>query len=135
MFRLDPRLAEDTEFVAALALCSVLLMRHARFPWLVLVPARAGFTGLHDLDAADRARLMEEIVAASLALRAMFAPDKINVGALGNIVSQLHVHIVARRRGDAAWPGPVWGHDAPEAYAADALAATRDRLAAALTGG
>jgi diadenosine tetraphosphate (Ap4A) HIT family hydrolase len=108
-FALDPRLAADTLEIAALPLCHVRLMDDRRFPWLILVPARAGATEIIDLDAGDRGRLIEEIASASTALRTVFRPDKLNVGALGNVVAQLHVHVVARTVGDAAWPGPVWG--------------------------
>ena len=124
MFELDPRLENDTVAVTKFALSQVLLMRDARYPWLILVPARPGLRELHDLDTAGRAALMEEIARASRALEDLYAPDKINVGALGNIV--------AHRAGDAAWPGPVWGHGAPEDYAPDDLAATVARIGAAL---
>ena len=108
-FALDPRLAADTVDLAILPLCQVRLMDDRRFPWLVLVPARAGAVEIIDLDVGDRARLIEEIAQASAALRAVFGPDKLNVGALGNVVAQLHVHVIARTIGDDAWPGPVWG--------------------------
>ncbi len=132
MFELDPVLARDTELIGGLGLSRALLMNDARFPWVILVPEIAGLSELTDLSAADRSRLMEEVAAVSAALTALYAPDKINVGALGNIVRQLHVHVVARRDGDAAWPGPVWGHGAPHAYEAQALAATVAKIAAAL---
>lgn len=132
MFELHPRLAADTVEVCRLPLSRVLLMDDARFPWLILVPERTGARELHRLDPADRARLMDEIVRASTALEALFSPDKLNVGALGNLVPQLHVHVVARRVGDAAWPGPVWGSGSREPYAADAREDLRTRLAAAL---
>jgi len=106
---LDPRLAADSVAVGKLALCEVRLQDDARFPWLVLVPQREGTAELFDLSAADRAAAMEEIAQCSAALRAVTQCLKINVGALGNIVRQLHIHIVARNEGDAAWPGPVWG--------------------------
>lgn len=121
-FALDPRLANDTVFVADWLLCRVLLMDDAQFPWLVLVPRRANAVELDDLDARERARLMHEIQRAMAMLRAVVPCEKLNVGALGNIVRQLHVHVVARRRDDPAWPGPVWGfgpahHYLPEARA------------------
>jgi diadenosine tetraphosphate (Ap4A) HIT family hydrolase len=128
-FALDARLAADTVPVAALALCEVRLLDDRRFPWAVLVPARPGAVEIVDLDPADRARLIEEIAQVSAAMREAFAPDKLNVGALGNVVAQLHVHVVARYRTDAAWPGPVWGtgrepyDDAPRAPAVEALRA------------
>lgn len=127
-FALDPRLAADTAFVARWKLCNVLLMDEARFPWLVLVPRRAGATELDDLDEDDRTRLMHEIQRAMKALRTVVECDKLNVGALGNIVRQLHVHVVARREDDAAWPGPVWGHGPAHRYAPE----VRDKLARAL---
>lgn len=119
-FALDPRLSADTVFVADWKLCRVLLMDDARFPWLVLVPRRARTAELDDLDEADRIRLMHEIRCAMKALRAVVECDKLNVGALGNIVRQLHVHVVARREADAAWPGPVWGHGAAQRYMPEA---------------
>ncbi len=115
-FELDPRLAHDTAFIADWPLCRVLLMDDARFPWLVLVPRRVDLAELDDLDETDNTRLMHEIRRAMETLRGVVACDKINVGALGNIVRQLHVHVVARREGDAAWPGPVWGHGPTQRY-------------------
>ena len=115
-FALDPRLAADTIEIGDLALSRVLLMNDARYLWLVLAPRRENLSELIDLDPADRAVLIEEIAAVSRALIASPGVDKINVGALGNIVRQLHVHVVARCFGDAAWPGPVWGAGAPQRY-------------------
>ena len=123
-FALDERLAADTEPVATLALSDLRLMNDARFPWLILVPRRPNATELTDLDEPDRMRLMAEVAAVSQALRTATNCDKLNVGALGNIVRQLHIHVVARSCGDAAWPGPVWGAGEPVAYCAEA----RDRL-------
>lgn len=127
-FELDPRLAKDTVFVANWDLCEVRLMDDAQFPWLVLVPRRAGVSELDDLNEADRTRLMHEIQHAMKTLRAVVKCDKLNVGALGNIVSQLHVHVVARCKDDAAWPGPVWGHGPAHHYAPEAC----DKLVQAL---
>lgn len=115
-FELDPRLAGDTVFVADWPLCRVLLMDDARFPWLVLAPRRAGLVELDDLGEDDRTRLMHEIRRAMKTLRAVADCDKLNVGALGNIVRQLHLHVIARRKDDAAWPGPVWGAGSPQPY-------------------
>jgi diadenosine tetraphosphate (Ap4A) HIT family hydrolase len=106
---LDPRLSSDSARIGRLALCEVRLQDDARFPWLVLVPQREGMSELFELAVADRAAAMEEIAQCAAALRAVTQCLKINVGALGNIVRQLHIHIVARNEGDAAWPGPVWG--------------------------
>jgi diadenosine tetraphosphate (Ap4A) HIT family hydrolase len=115
-FALDSRLAADTIEIADLSLSRVLLMNDARYCWLILVPRRERLSELIDLDSRERAILMEEIVAISQILRAMPGVDKINIGALGNIVRQLHVHVVARRIGDEAWPGPVWGAGALRRY-------------------
>ena len=116
MFELDLRLVTDTENVGMLELCRVLLMRDARYPWLTLVPAKPNLVEISDLSPKDRTLLMEEITAAGDALADLYRPEKINTGTLGNIVRQLHVHIVARNSGDPAWPGPVWGHSTPAAY-------------------
>jgi diadenosine tetraphosphate (Ap4A) HIT family hydrolase len=112
-FQLHPTLADDTIEVAQWPLCRVILMNDSRYPWLILVPARADMKEMHDLDAADQSLLMSEIDRASRVLSDLFTPDKINVGALGNIVQQLHIHVVARFKTDDAWPGPVWGAHPP----------------------
>lgn len=135
-FALHPTLARDTVEVARLPLCRVLLMRDRRFPWLILVPERdikgRSIREIHQLPAADRAALIEEIAGVSEAMERLFQPDKINVGALGNMVPQLHVHVVARRATDAAWPGPVWGSGPAEPYAEAELEDLRARLGSAL---
>lgn len=113
---LDERLAADTMPITALALSDLRLMNDARFPWLILIPRRAGATELIDLDVADRTRLIEEIAMASRALRGATSCEKLNVGTLGNIVRQLHIHVVARTADDPAWPGPVWGVGQAVAY-------------------
>lgn len=108
------------------------LQDDARWPWLTLVPRRGGLVEIEELTAAERPRLVEEIVLAGAAVRAIGPCEKLNVGALGNIVPQLHVHVVGRRPGDAAWPGPVWGFGQAAPYApaalAEALAAARASL-------
>ena len=131
-FDLDPRLDADTASVGMLGLCRVLLMRDARYPWLILVPALPDLVEISDLSAADQSRLMTEIAAAGEALAGLYRPEKINTGALGNIVRQLHVHIVARNAGDPAWPGPVWGHSAAVAYDETALQTRLQEIKAAL---
>lgn len=108
-FALDPRLAADTFALGDLSLCRALLMNDARWPWLILVPRRAGVRELIELSDADRHALTEEISLASRALQGGCRPEKLNVAALGNVVEQLHVHVIARRRDDPAWPAPVWG--------------------------
>jgi diadenosine tetraphosphate (Ap4A) HIT family hydrolase len=132
-FVLDDRLERDTLPVGDLALSRLLLMNDATYPWVILVPRVAGAAEIIDLSPSDRARLLDEIVAVSTALRDETEPVKLNVAALGNMVRQLHVHIVARFEADPAWPGPVWGKVPPVPYrpeAADALVSRlRDRLA------
>lgn len=126
-FVLDPRLAADTFVVGDLALSRALLMNDSRFAWLILVPRRAGCREIIDLSAADRAALMDEIALCSTALRRLTRPDKLNVGAIGNRVAQLHVHVVGRFETDEAWPEPVWGRGVPLPYPA---ATGRSRAAA-----
>ncbi|WP_044560392.1 HIT domain-containing protein [Azospirillum sp. B4] len=128
-FMLHPRLAADTVTVGDLPLCRALLSRNACWPWLVLVPRRAGAVEIHRLEVADQARLMAEISQASRVMEAAFSPDKLNVAAIGNLVPQLHVHVVARRRDDAAWPGPIWGSGHERAYDAGAAEALAAKLA------
>lgn len=131
-FQLHPRLEADTLFVADWSLSRLLLMNDARFPWLILVPRRAQITELHELAHGERMVLIEEIARAARALKAISGAAKINMGALGNLVPQLHVHVVARRPGDAAWPGPVWGHGTPAPYRSADSAALLARLSADL---
>ena len=120
-FALDPRLAADSVFIADGPLSQLRLMDDARFPWLVLVPRVPGATEWIDLDGASQRLLLAEVNQAGALLRQHFAPiDKLNIGALGNIVRQLHVHVVGRREGDAAWPGPVWGAGTRRPYGEEA---------------
>lgn len=122
-FMLDPRLAADTLAVTQLPLCEVRLMNDTRYAWLILVPRLPGLAELADLAEDERASLWREVDQAAAALRSVAPCDKLNVGALGNIVRQLHVHVVARCEGDDAWPGPVWGHGTAVPYRPDAAAA------------
>jgi len=131
-FALDPRLAADTFPVGDLALCRVLLMNDSRYPWLILVPRRADLVEIIDLDRGARATLMEEIALASEAVRGLPGVEKINVGALGNVVRQLHVHVVGRRVGDFAGPGPVWGAGTAVKYDDAVASALAARTRAAL---
>lgn len=131
LFQLDSRLAADTLPVGDLALSRVLLMNDARFPWLILVPRRAGLVEFLQLDREDCASLDAELRLCALALMELHRPHKLNVAALGNVVRQFHVHVVARFEGDAAWPRPVWGGPPAPAYAAaDAVARVKDLRAA-----
>jgi diadenosine tetraphosphate (Ap4A) HIT family hydrolase len=128
-FTLDSRLAADTLPIGDLPLCSALLLDDARFPWFVLVPRRAGVTEVTDLSDGDAAALMGEVRIATRVMIELAKPDKVNVGALGNVVSQLHVHVVGRFRSDPAWPGPVWGHGSRAPYPHHAAAALVERAA------
>ena len=131
-FELDPHLRADTLPVIELPLSSVRLMNDARYPWLVLVPRRAGVTELVDLSPGDQRALVSEISRASSVLRELEHPDKLNVAALGNIVAQLHVHVVARFRRDEAWPAPPFGIGEPRSYTEEGARAYVERLARAL---
>ena len=118
-FELDPRLAGDTVPLLELPLSSARLMDDARFPWLLLVPRVAGASEWIDLDGGQQRLLLAEINQISQHLKQKPNVSKINIGALGNIVRQLHVHVVGRREGDAAWPGPVWGAGTRRSYGPD----------------
>jgi diadenosine tetraphosphate (Ap4A) HIT family hydrolase len=115
-FLLHPQLEADTIDVLRLSLSRVRLMNDRTWPWLVLVPEREEVTELFELDADDRALLVEEVALASTVLRDLFQPHKINVAALGNQVSQLHCHVIARFHHDPAWPRPIWGVQPPIPY-------------------
>lgn len=109
MFTLNHTLKQDTHFVARLALSQVLLMNNQDYPWIILVPEQEGVTEWIDLSPEQRYQLMDEITLLSTALKHLFKVDKLNIASLGNIVSQCHIHVIARRYDDAAWPSPVWG--------------------------
>lgn len=113
---LDARLANDSVSVAIIGLCDLRAMKDRRWPWLVLVPRRPGISEIFELTPLDQTLLTFETNTVAAALKQVTGATKINVGALGNIVRQLHVHIVARSEGDPAWPGPVWGHGKTEPY-------------------
>lgn len=115
-FALHPQLERDTVPVGDLTLARVLLMKDANYPWLILVPQRAEIVEIIDLAEDERTQLMQEIAQTSAALKALTECEKLNVAAIGNIVPQLHVHIVARRHSDPAWPKPVWGTAPAIAY-------------------
>ena len=131
-WHLHPQLADDTVPVMELRLCEVRLMDDANHPWLVLVPRVADIVEFIELNPAQRAQLTTEIDAACHALKALFKPDKLNVAALGNLVPQLHVHVIARYRDDIAWPRPVWGVAAARPYSPEALIERINALRGAL---
>lgn len=137
MFELHPAFPATSEALGELALCHVRLQADARYPWLVLVPRIAGARELEDLSANDRAALMEEIVIAGRAVRAIGGVlgrpvEKLNLGALGNVTPQLHVHVVGRRADDPTWPAPVWGAGAAEPHSREALQAAMTAARVAL---
>nr|MEA2799822.1 hypothetical protein [Phenylobacterium sp.] len=128
MFELDPAFLATSEAVGDLALSHVRLQGDARFPWIVLIPRVAGARELEDLAGGERDVLMEEVLRAGVAARAMAETlgrpaVKLNIAQLGNVTPQLHVHVIARRPDDAAWPAPVWGFGVAEAYTPAALQA------------
>lgn len=120
-YALHPQLAADTHPVARLELCELRLMDDSNYPWLVLVPRVSVARDMIDLDADQRHRLSDEIDRAGRLLHDAFQPYKLNVAALGNLVPQLHVHVIARFEQDPAWPAPVWGRVAANAYSPEAL--------------
>jgi len=132
-FRLHLQLASDTVKVLDLDLCQVLLMNDQTYPWLVMVPRRDGMREMHDLLPGDQQVLMGEITAVSRAAQRLFKADKMNVAALGNMVPQLHFHVIARYEGDPAWPGPIWGVKPALPYEAAALADTVKAIKNALS--
>jgi diadenosine tetraphosphate (Ap4A) HIT family hydrolase len=138
-FALHPNLEATSAFVADLELCQARLQLDARFPWLVLVPRLADVREIEELSPKDRATLIEEIAKACAAVRAMAAVmdravEKLNIGALGNVTPQLHVHVLGRWRSDGLWPNPVWGRGEPRAYEPEVLAEAIRTAAQALGG-
>lgn len=120
-WHLHPQLADDTHPLAHWPLCEVRLMDDAHHPWLILVPRVEDAVDITDLDAAQQSTLMREIDRAARALQSAVKPYKLNVAALGNVVSQLHVHVIARYRDDIAWPRPVWGTATAQPYSPEQL--------------
>jgi diadenosine tetraphosphate (Ap4A) HIT family hydrolase len=132
MFRLDPRLEADTIPLGGFELCRVLLSRNAAWPWLILVPEIADISEVTALSESNQQKLWQEVAAASRALQQVTAAHKMNIATLGNIVRQLHVHVVARFEADPAWPGPIWGSGysavRDEAAQTDLITTLRPRL-------
>lgn len=129
---LHPQLAQECQWLGRLSACQVLLMNDSRYPWLILVPNQEGLTELDQLSELWILSVHEDIRSASQALRTLFQPDRLNVAALGNVVPQLHIHVIARFRQDAAWPRPVWGVHPPLPYGAHLLQEQTARLCKAL---
>lgn len=120
-FTLDSRLEKDSVHVIDLASCQARLSRDARYPWVVLVPQREQVVEIYDLAPDEQARLWQEATRLGQAMMRHYGGDKLNIATLGNLVPQFHLHVIVRFQGDAAWPGPVWGHGSAEAYADAAL--------------
>ncbi len=131
-YALHPQLADDTHPLTTLSLCELRLMDDANYPWLILVPRVADAREMIDLDTAQRRQLTDEIDFAARLLRTAFRPYKLNIAALGNMVEQLHVHVIGREQGDPAWPAPVWGRVAARPYSPEQLVARIAQLQAAL---
>ena len=134
MFELDPRLQADTWVLGDFPLCRLLLSKDANYPWLILVPRRSGITEAFELETADQAQLARETALVAQHLKAVVNADKINVAALGNVVAQLHVHVIARYTHDVAWPAPVWGRVAAASYEHERLEQFKVQLRHSLTG-
>ncbi|MCC0032236.1 MAG: HIT domain-containing protein [Brucellaceae bacterium] len=133
-FELDARLEHDTHPMMWLGLCELRLMDDARWPWLILIPQRSGIEEVHDLSPMDQALLTFESNQVAAALKRVTGCLKINSGALGNVVRQLHFHVVARDEGDANWPKPVWGHGEREPWRKEDRHAFTDKIKKALAG-
>jgi diadenosine tetraphosphate (Ap4A) HIT family hydrolase len=119
--KLDPRLENDSSFVTDLKLCQLRLSNNSAFPWIILIPKRSNIVEIIDLTLEDRNLLMDEIALVSETLKGIFNPTKLNVAALGNVVPQLHIHVIARFEEDKAWPGPVWNSGVHDKYTEDEL--------------
>ncbi|HMK44365.1 MAG TPA: HIT family protein [Dissulfurispiraceae bacterium] len=128
MFSLHEQLKADTIEIRTLQLSRLVLMNDCSVPWFILVPEQIGITEIHELDFDDRQVLIEEIALISSIVQELYNPDKINVGMLGNIVPQLHIHVIGRFRDDRAWPGPIWGSGPSVPYSPELLAATLEHL-------
>lgn len=131
-FTLDARLAADCIPLGRFALSRLLLMNDANYPWLILVPERPGVSEIFELGKDDQRDLADETAVVARALKALVTAEKINIAALGNIVAQLHVHVIARFIGDPAWPAPVWGRVPARPYAGEEAAIMKARVIASL---
>ncbi len=132
MFTLDPRLQQDTLHLGDFPLCSLLLMNDSQYPWFILVPRREDVSEVFQLADAEERQLWQEASLLAERLKDSFKADKMNIATLGNVVSQLHVHVIARSRKDVAWPAPVWGRHPAVPYTEEQLAALREKLAMVL---
>ena len=128
MYQLHQRLQQDTFYLGPLMLCDALLMNDARYPWVILVPRREDITEIHQLNEADQQQLMTESVFVANQLSSLVSADKMNIAALGNVVSQLHIHHVARYHTDEVWPAPIWGKGEAAMYSPDEAKAVAEQL-------
>ncbi|QHD50948.1 histidine triad protein [Vreelandella aquamarina] len=133
-FELDPRLEADTLPLADLPLSRALLMNDARYPWVVLVPRVASVSEVFELSQAEQAQLWREATQLGAAMKEAFQGDKLNIATLGNVVSQLHIHLVVRYTDDASWPAPVWGNGTPKPYELAQQGERREQLLAHIEG-
>lgn len=133
MFTLDSRLQQDCLLIGDFPLSRLLLMNDAQYPWFILVPRREEVSELFQLDAEDQRQLWMETTLLAETLKDTFAADKMNVATLGNVVSQLHMHVIVRKRGDIAWPAPVWGRYPAVAYTGEQVEALKQKLRLVLT--
>ena len=133
MFEMDERLLKDTVVLGDFTLCRVLLMNDSRYPWLILVPRCSAVSEVFELTALQQQQLWQEASSVGQVLKDVFQADKINIATLGNVVKQLHMHVVVRMQEDAAWPAPVWGNGQAQSYAQDVVAQLRVRLREALS--
>ncbi|MCE6078135.1 HIT domain-containing protein [Agrobacterium vitis] len=132
-FRLDERLARDSQSILQLPLSDLRLSRDSRWPWLILVPRRNDVAEIFELSKDDQIQLLHEQVQVGAALKTATGATKINIAAIGNVVRQLHVHVVARFENDPNWPGPIWGYGVAEPYSDTALATMTTTILDALT--
>jgi diadenosine tetraphosphate (Ap4A) HIT family hydrolase len=128
VFALNSRLQQDSLTIGDFPLCRLLLSNDSNYPWFILVPRRDDISEMFQLGVADQQRLWQETTALAEVLMTAFDGDKMNVAALGNVVSQLHVHVIVRKRDDAAWPAPIWGKQPAIPYSVEQVAAIRARL-------
>jgi len=135
VFSLDSRLEHDTHFIGDFTLCRLLLCNDSLYPWFILVPRRAEICEVFELAEADQLQLWRETSALAECLDKDFSADKMNVAALGNVVSQLHMHVIVRYKTDAAWPAPVWGKQPAVPYAPQELAKLKLRITTRLAQG
>jgi|SRR5690554_6937105 len=132
-YQLHERLAADTIELGRSQLCEIRLMNERTWPWIILVPALAGIREIYELTESQQQRLMTESSTLSRHMMTLFSGDKMNVAALGNMVPQLHLHHIVRVVGDPAWPGPVWGRQAPVPYSGEEIINIRRLLAPVLS--